>query len=114
MDILIGTKNPYKSAEMVSFFKGLKNIKIHYLDELKENIKVNEDQNSLKGNAIKKATEISNHTDYFVLTSDGGVNIPGLENKWDLLKNQMNQKFQMENGWVLFGFIRNTKKYLLN
>jgi XTP/dITP diphosphohydrolase len=88
MDILIGTKNPYKSAEMTSFLEGLKNIKIHYLDELKENIKVEEDQNSLKGNANKKAIEISKYTDYFVLASDGGVNIPGLGEKWDILKNQ--------------------------
>lgn len=88
MDILIGTRNPYKSAEMISFLEGLENIKIHYSDELKENVKVEEDQDSLKGNAIKKATEISQHTDYFVLTSDGGVDIPGLNNKWDLLKNQ--------------------------
>jgi len=88
MDILIGTRNPYKSAEMISFFKGLENIKIHYLDEIKENIKVEENQDSLKGNASKKARKISKHTDYFVLTSDGGVDIPGLGEKWDMLKNQ--------------------------
>ena len=88
MDILIGTKNPYKSTEMISFLEGLENIKIHYLDEIKENIKVEEDQDSLKGNANKKATEISKYTDYFVLTSDGGVDIPRLNKKWDMLKNQ--------------------------
>lgn len=55
MSILIGTKNPYKSAEMVSFLKGLKDLKIDYLDEIKQDIKVEEDQHSLKGNANKKA-----------------------------------------------------------
>jgi len=88
MDILIGTRNPYKSAEMISFLKGLENIKIHFMDEIKETIKIEEDQDSLKGNANKKATEISKHTDYFVLTSDGGVDIPGLGEKWDMSKNQ--------------------------
>lgn len=88
MDILIGTRNPYKSAEMTSFIKGLKNIKIHYLDEIKQNIKVEEDQDSLKGNANKKAIEISKYTDYFVLTSDGGVDIPGLREKWHMIKSQ--------------------------
>jgi len=88
MDILIGTKNPYKSAEMVSFLEGVDNIEIHSLGEINEKIKVEEDQDSLKGNAVKKAIEISKCTDYFVLASDGGVDIPGLGKKWDILRNQ--------------------------
>lgn len=88
MDILIGTRNQYKLTEMVNFLKGLDEIKIHYLDEINDQIKVEEDQDSLEGNANKKAMEISKHTDYFVLTSDGGVDIPGLGNKWDILRNQ--------------------------
>ena len=88
MDILIGTKNPYKSAEMISFLEGVNNIKIHSIDEIEGENKVEEDQNSLKGNANKKAIEISKHTNYFVLTSDGGVDIPGLGDKWDILRNQ--------------------------
>lgn len=88
MDILIGTRNPYKTDEMVNFLKGLNEIKIHYLDEIEDQIKVEEDQDSLEGNANKKAIEISKYTDYFVLTSDGGVDIPTLGNKWDILRNQ--------------------------
>jgi len=88
MDILVGTRNQYKLTEMVNFLKGLDEIKIHYLDEIKDQIKVEEDQDSLEGNANKKAIEISKYTDYFVLTSDGGVDIPGLGNKWDILRNQ--------------------------
>jgi inosine/xanthosine triphosphate pyrophosphatase family protein len=88
MDILIGTKNTYKSAEMDSLLEGLDGIKIHYLDELDLGIKVQEDQNSLIGNASKKAMEISKHTDCYVLASDGGVDIPGLGDKWDVLRNQ--------------------------
>ena len=88
MDILIGTKNPFKTEEMISLLDDLKNIKIHYLDEIKNKPIIEEDQTSLKGNAEKKAIEISKHTNYFVLTSDGGVDIPGLGKKWDVMKNQ--------------------------
>jgi XTP/dITP diphosphohydrolase len=88
MDILIGTKNQYKIGEMISFLYGLNNIKIHDLDEIPEKIVVEEDQSSFKENAIKKAIEISKHTNWYVFTSDGGVDIPGLGGKWNILKNQ--------------------------
>jgi len=88
MDLLIGTRNQYKATEMVNFLEGVAGVKVHYLDEIPEKIIVEEDQNSLEANARKKAIEISKHTDWYVLTSDGGVDIPGLGNKWDLLKNQ--------------------------
>jgi len=88
MDILIGTRNPYKATEMIRFLEGIEGINIHNLDELAERIIIEEDQNSLLGNARKKAMEISKHTCWYVLTSDGGVDIPGLGNKWDRLKNQ--------------------------
>lgn len=88
MDLLIGTRNQYKATEMVSFLEGILGVKVHYLDEIPETIIVEEDQNSLEANAIKKAIEISKHTDWYVLTSDGGVDIPGLGDKWDIMRNQ--------------------------
>lgn len=88
MDLLIGTRNQYKSTEMMSFLEGIVGVKVHYLDEIPDKIIVEEDQNSLEANARKKAMEISKHTDWYVLTSDGGVDIPGLGEKWDVLKNQ--------------------------
>lgn len=88
MDLLIGTRNQYKATEMVSFLEGIVGVKVHYLDEIPEKIIVEEDQDSLEANARKKAVEISKHTDWYVLTSDGGVDIPGLGDKWDVLKNQ--------------------------
>ena len=88
MDILIGTKNAYKAAEMTYFLSGIPNIIIHPYSDLGCTVKVEEDQDSLMGNAKKKAQEISRATDYYVLTSDGGVDIPGLGNKWDILRNQ--------------------------
>lgn len=88
MDILIGTKNAYKKEEMIWFLGGSPKIKIHSLDELKINIKVEENESSLIKNAEKKAKEISKLTNHYVLASDGGVDISGLGNKWNILKNQ--------------------------
>lgn len=88
MDILIGTKNQYKATEIVSFLKRSPDLKIHFLNELKLDLKVEEDQKTLKKNAEKKAIEISKLTYFYVLASDGGVDIPGLGEKWDILRNQ--------------------------
>jgi XTP/dITP diphosphohydrolase len=88
MNILIGTKNRYKASEMVSLLGKFSNLNIHFLNDLNLNIKVEEDQKTLRKNAEKKATEISKLTDYCVLTSDGGIDIPGLGKKWDILRNQ--------------------------
>ncbi len=88
MDLLIGTKNKYKATEMVSLLEKYPDLNIHFLDELNLNIKIEEDQKTLKKNAKKKAIEISKLTDFYVLTSDGGVDIKGLGEKWNILKNQ--------------------------
>jgi inosine/xanthosine triphosphate pyrophosphatase family protein len=88
MDILIGTRNQYKATEMAYFLKDIKGIKIHFLNETKITVSVDEDEATLKANAEKKAVEISEQTSWYVLTSDGGVDIPALGSKWNILKNQ--------------------------
>jgi len=88
MDILIGTKNPYKSGEMEYLLTGIPNVNIHFLQDTDINLNIEEDGKSLTENAEKKAIEISKHTDMYVLASDGGVDIPGLGDKWDMLRNQ--------------------------
>jgi inosine/xanthosine triphosphate pyrophosphatase family protein len=88
MDILIGTKNAYKAGEMKYFLADIPGVVIHEWDELDLNIKVEENQSSLVGNAEKKARKISALTDYYVLTSDSGNDIPGLGDRWDILRNQ--------------------------
>jgi inosine/xanthosine triphosphate pyrophosphatase family protein len=77
MDILIGTKNKYKATEIASLLGKFPDLNIHFLDELNLNIKIEEDQKTLKKNAEKKAVEISKLTEYYVVASDGGVDIPG-------------------------------------
>lgn len=88
MDILIGTKNQYKATEILSFLGNFPEVDIHFWEELGLEIKIEEDQSTLKKNAEKKAVEISKLTDWYVLASDGGVDIPGLGRKWDILRNQ--------------------------
>lgn len=88
MDILIGTKNQYKATEIISFLGNQPGVEIHFWDELGLEIKVEEDQPTLKKNAQKKAIEISKLTDWYVLSSDGGIDIPGLGKKWNILRNQ--------------------------
>lgn len=88
MDILIGTKNPYKSGEMEYLLTGIPNVNIHFLKDTDINLNIEEDGNTLTENAEKKAIEISKHTDMYVLASDGGTDIPGLGDRWDMLKNQ--------------------------
>lgn len=88
MDILIGTKNQYKATEIASLLGNLPGVQVHFWEELGLEIKVEEDQPTLEKNAEKKAIEISKLTDWYVLASDGGVDIPNLGRKWDILKNQ--------------------------
>jgi len=88
MDVLIGTRNKYKATEMVSFLGSYSGVNLHMLEDSDIKIKVEEDQSTLKKNAEKKAIEISKLTDWYVLASDGGVDIPGLGEKWDILKSQ--------------------------
>lgn len=88
MNILIGTKNPYKVSVMEYMLDGIGDVKVHLLKDFDINVEVEEDGISLVENAQKKALEISKHTNMYVLTSDGGVDIPSLGDRWDLLRNQ--------------------------
>lgn len=88
MKVLIGTKNPYKAGVMEYILKDSPNIQIYFLKDTDIDVDVEEDGDTLIDNARKKAVEISKHTDMYVLTSDGGVDIPGLKDKWDILRNQ--------------------------
>lgn len=112
MDILIGTKNQYKATEIVSLLGNLPRVKIHFWEELGLEIKVEEKQPTLKKNAEKKAIEISKLTDWCVLASDGGVDIPGLGNKWDILRNQRivgEDKTDLEKAEKLLSLMKNLK-----
>lgn len=112
MDILIGTKNRYKATEIISLLGKLSGVKAHIWEELGLEIKVEENQPTLKKNAEKKAFEISKLTDWYVLASDGGVDIPGLGKKWDILRNQRivgEDKTDLEKAEKLLSLMKNLK-----
>ncbi len=88
MNILIGTKNAYKVDELLFYLEGIENISIHFLKDQNIDVDVLEDGDTLEENAQKKAIEISKRTDFFVLASDGGVDISALGENWNFLKNQ--------------------------
>ena len=73
---------------MVFFLGNLPEVNIHSWEETDLEIEVREDQPTLKKNAEKKAIEISKLTDWYVLASDGGFDVPGLGKKWGRLRNQ--------------------------
>lgn len=113
MDILIGTKNQYKATEMVCFLGNFPDVKIHFWNEFGLEIKVEEDQKTLERNAEKKAIEISKLTGWYVLASDGGVDIPGLGKKWDILRNQRivgEDKTDLEKADKLLNLMRGLKR----
>ena len=112
MDILIGTRNQYKVTEMASFLGNLPGVNIHFWEELDLKIKVEENQPTLLRNAEKKAIEISKLTNWYVLASDGGVDIPGLGKKWDILRNQRivgEDKTDVEKAEKLLGLMNGLK-----
>lgn len=88
MDILIGTRNKFKISEMLWYLDGIPNLTIHFLEELEKRVNVEEDGKTLEENAQKKALALSKLTDWAVFTSDAGVDIPGLGEKWDKRKPQ--------------------------
>ena len=88
MDILIGTKNGYKVDELLFYLEDIEKINIHFLKDQDIDVDVLEDRNTLEENAQKKAVEISKKTKFLVLASDGGVDIPALDEDWNFLKNE--------------------------
>ncbi len=112
MNILIGTRNPYKAGEMEYMLKDIPNVEMYFLKDTDINLDIEEDGKTLIENAEKKAIEISKYTDMYVLTSDGGVDIPGLGDKWDILKNQRivgHDKTDLEKANELLSLMVNLK-----
>lgn len=85
MELLLATNNQFKQKEILWHLDDLEGINLHYMSEI-DPIEVVEDGKTLLENAEKKAREISEKTDWYVLTSDAGVDIPGLKEKWDMTR----------------------------
>lgn len=85
--ILIGTTNPGKRAKLRWLLEHIGLERRPITDDLLR-IKVTEDQLTHRGNAEKKALTYSRFTDDLVITSDGGMVVPALENHWDSLNTR--------------------------
>lgn len=112
MELLIGTNNKFKQKEMLWHLEGLEDVNFHFLSELEEKIDVEEDGKTLLQNAEKKAREISQHADWYVLTSDAGVDIPGLKEKWEMTKPQRivgHDRHDLEKLETLIGMMKGLK-----
>lgn len=90
LDILIATKNSYKVDEMLFYLEDMDGINVYLLKDQNINLKIKEDGHSLRSNAEKKAILISQKTPFLTLASDGGVDVPALGEKWNILKTQRN------------------------
>ena len=81
MRLIIATKNKGKFREIKKILRGFK-IKIVFLGELNENIKITEDGNSFLENAKKKAMAVSKKYPFdLVAGEDSGLEVRCLDNK---------------------------------
>ncbi|MDD2332217.1 MAG: RdgB/HAM1 family non-canonical purine NTP pyrophosphatase [Candidatus Cloacimonetes bacterium] len=76
--LLIATGNPDKLIEIKDLLAGLK-VEILSLKDFPELPEVIEDQDSIEGNAMKKAYEIAQATGHFCLADDTGLFIEALD-----------------------------------
>lgn len=76
---MLATNNPKKLAELKRLLKK-ENIRILGLSDFNGLPRVKEDKKTFKGNARKKAVEISESIDKLVMADDSGLEVPALGN----------------------------------
>lgn len=77
MDILIATNNRHKVNEIKGILKS-KNFILHTLSDLRIDIEVDEDRDTLEGNALKKAEEMFSISKIPTLADDTGLFVDAL------------------------------------
>jgi XTP/dITP diphosphohydrolase len=77
MEIVLATRNKNKIEEILRIIEGL-GITILSLNDFPSCPEVDEDENSFKGNAIKKAVAISNCTGKIAVSDDSGLEVYAL------------------------------------
>ncbi|MFH1856133.1 MAG: XTP/dITP diphosphatase [Candidatus Omnitrophota bacterium] len=75
--LVIATRNHNKKSELVKLLKGLK-VKILTLEDFKEAPCVEEDGDTFKANAVKKAKEIADYTGFLTLADDSGLEVDAI------------------------------------
>ena len=79
--IILGTKNPHKKKKLKWIIDGF----FSEIQELKGNIKVEENGESFEINAQIKAAFIAKKENSYAIATDGGVLIPSLGKNWNAL-----------------------------
>lgn len=76
-EVVIATKNEKKLRELKRYLKGVR-AKVVSLKEIGHSLRIREDSNTFKGNAIKKAVIVSKITKGIVLADDSGLIVEAL------------------------------------
>lgn len=76
--IVIATKNPKKLRELKRYLRGIR-AEVVSLNELDFPIRIREDKDTFKGNAIKKALVVSKAAKGIVLADDSGLRVDALK-----------------------------------
>lgn len=75
--LVLATRNPHKVSELTSLLAGL-NVEVLSARDFPDLAEVVEDSETLEGNAIKKAFEVSLATSLPALADDTGLEVPAL------------------------------------
>lgn len=84
LKIIVATNNPGKLKEIKEIFS---EYEVYSMKDLNININVDEDQDTFEGNALKKATALSNKLNIACIADDSGISIdclngfPGVKTK---------------------------------
>ena len=77
-EVVIATKNTKKLRELKRYLKGVR-AGIISLNEIGRSIRIKEDCDTFKGNAVKKAVTVSRLTGGLVLADDSGLEVKALK-----------------------------------
>ncbi len=75
--LVVGSSNPDKATEIAEIFRSL-NIKVKTLSDFKNMPEIEEDRNTLEGNALKKALSIYEYIGLPVISDDTGLEVDAL------------------------------------
>ena len=80
MDLIIATRNKHKVIEIKGIWSDL-GFRFLSLDDLPQKIEIRETGLTFSENAIKKAFQVANHINAFVLADDSGIEVDALGGK---------------------------------
>jgi len=79
-ELVIATRNKKKKAEIISLLEGL-DFTLYDLDDFDNVPEVEENRDTFKGNAVKKALEVSTRIKKLTLADDSGLEVDALDGR---------------------------------